>query len=147
MFCVVLLATACTDRALLDENIAIAGHQWHYEDQPSVETHITDTKTAYNIYLNLRHTPDYKYSNVFVLIHLHQPDGKDTTERIELPLAAPDGRWLGRGVGSVYSHQALIKEHFRFPDTGKYVFTFEQNMRETPLKEITDVGIRIAPVE
>ncbi|WP_257669339.1 gliding motility lipoprotein GldH [Parapedobacter tibetensis] len=143
----VMLASACTDTALLDNSVAISDRKWHYEDQPEIEAHITDTKKRYNIYLNLRHTPDYKYSNIFVLVHRHEPNGRDTTERFEVRLAEPDGRWLGRGMGSTFSHQQLLKEHFRFPDTGKYVFKLEQNMRENPLDEITDVGIRIAPVE
>ncbi len=142
-----LFVVSCTDVALLDKNVAISGHKWYYEDQPRMEAHIADARKSYNVYLNLRHTPTYKYANIFVLMHQRQPDGKDTAERVELRLAAPDGRWLGRGVGNVYSHQHLIKERFRFPDTGKYVFKLEQNMRENPLSEITDVGLRIVPIE
>lgn len=141
-----LLLTSCTDTALMDRNVAIADRLWHYDDQPSVSAHITDTTGRYNVYLNLRHTPDYRYANIFVLVHQRYPDGSDTTERFELRLAEPDGRWLGQGSGSVYMHQQLIKANVRFPDTGKYVFTLEQHMRENPLPEVTDVGIRIAPV-
>jgi len=140
-------ATSCTDNALLDQHVAIKDHVWYYDNQPRITAHITDTATRYHIYLNLRHTPDYKYANIFVLLHQRYPNGRDTTERFELQLAEPDGRWLGRGGGSVYAHQQLIKESVRFPDTGNHVFSIEQNMRENPLREITDVGIRIVPVE
>ena len=142
-----LLMVSCTDRAILDRHVAIADNAWHYNDQPRMVAHITDTTQRYNIYLNLRHTPDYKYSNIFVLLHQHQPRGRDTSERFELRLAEPDGRWLGHGTGSIYAHQELVKENIQFPDTGKYVFVLEQNMRENPLREISDVGIRIEPVE
>ncbi|MGK6352644.1 gliding motility lipoprotein GldH [Parapedobacter sp. DT-150] len=142
-----LLAASCMDTAVVDQNVAIADHAWQYADQPRLTARITDTGKRYNVYLNLRHTPEYQYSNIFVLLHQHWPDGSDTTERIELPLAAPDGRWLGEGGGSVFTHQQLIKQSVQFPDTGTYTFVIEQNMRENPLREITDVGIRIAPVE
>ncbi|GGG78880.1 gliding motility lipoprotein GldH [Parapedobacter pyrenivorans] len=141
------LVLSCTDVAVVDQHIAIDSHAWHYDDRPRVVAHITDTTRPYNIYLNLRHTPDYQYSNIFILLHQHQPQGRDTTERFELRLAEPDGRWLGRGTGSVYAHQQLIKENVRFPDTGSYVFGLEQNMRDNPLREISDVGLRIEPVE
>lgn len=147
IFGVGILVSSCTDSAVLDEHIAITDRAWRYEDQPRMVAHIVDTTIRYNIYLNLRHTPDYQYSNIFVLLHQHQPRGRDTTERIELRLAEPDGRWLGRGNGSVYAHQQLIKESIHFADTGEYVFVLEQNMRENPLREISDVGIRVAPVE
>lgn len=144
---IIIFLSACNDTAVVDEHAAIAGHQWRYEDPVAIPVHIADAHRPYRIYLNLRHTPDYRYSNIFMLVHLRQPSGKDTTERIELTLAEPDGRWLGNGTGSIYAHQQLIKGHFLFPDTGAYVFTIEQNMRENPLPEITDVGLRIVPVE
>lgn len=140
-----MLAMACADTAVLDKNVAIADHTWYYDDQPQLTAHITDTVQRYDIYLNLRHTPDYRYSNIFLLVHQSGPGLPDTTERFELHLAEPDGRWLGRSTGSMYAHQQLIKENVHFPDTGLYRFIIEQNMREDPLPEVADVGIRIEP--
>ena len=141
-----ILTASCTDSAVLDENVAITDNTWHYDDQPQLTAHITDPGQRYNIYLNLRHTPDYRYSNIFVLVHQSGPGMQDTTERFELPLAEPDGRWRGRSAGSMYAHQQLIKEQVHFPDTGLYRFTIEQNMREDPLHGVADVGIRVEPV-
>src|SRR5690606_8116036 len=142
-----IILASCSDDALVDKSVAIAQHQWDYAHPAEVAVHVSDINQPYRIYLNLRHTPDYRYSNVFLLMHLRQPDGKDTTERIELTLAEPDGRWVGRGVGSNYSFQELIKDNYRFADSGEYIFTLEQNMRENPLREITDVGIRIERIK
>src|SRR5690606_26639495 len=145
IFVLGLFASSCTDTAVLDKNVAIADNTWYYDDPPHLTAHITDTGLLYDIYLNLRHTPDYRYSNVFLLVHQSGPGMAGTTERVELRLAEPDGRWLGRSTGSIYAHQQLIKENVRFPDTGLYHFTIEQNMRENPLREIADVGIRVEP--
>lgn len=140
-----ILAASCTDTAVLDKNVAIVDNTWHYDNQPRLTAHITDTGLRYNIYLNLRHTPDYRYSNIFLLVHQSGPGMSDTTEQFEMRLAEPDGRWLGRSTGSMYAHQQLIRENVHFPDTGQYHFVIEQNMRENPLREIADVGIRIEP--
>jgi|SRR5690606_6315471 len=142
--CTVL--TACDDSAVLDKFVPIADHAWKYDEPVSVEAHIADRR-PYRIYLNLRHTPDYRYSNIFMRITFPEQGGKDTTERVELTLATPDGRWLGSGTGNLYTHQQLIKDQFVFPDTGQFIFKIEQNMRENPLSEISDVGLRIVPVE
>ena len=139
--------TACTDTALVDKNIPIAKHEWRYEDPVNIDVHVSEIDAPYRVYLNLRHTPDYRYANIFMLVHVYQPNGTDTTERIELTLAEPDGRWLGSGAGSIYTHQQLIKDNYFFPDTGQYTFSIEQNMRENPLPEIADVGIRIEPAQ
>ena len=37
----------------------------------------------------------------------------------------------------------LAKKDYSFPDTGIYTFTVEQNMRDNPLKNVVDVGIKV----
>ena len=138
-------AASCSDTAVLDENVAIDDNTWHYDDQPELGAHITDKAKRYNVYLNLRHTAEYRYSNIFLLIHQSGPGMADTTQRVELKLAEPDGRWTGRSTGSMYAHQMLIHENTLFPDTGIYRFVIEQNMRENPLRGVADVGIRVTP--
>lgn len=141
------IAYSCSDTALLEKNVAIKDRIWDYEDQPQITVTVTEAGKPYDIFLNLRHTAAYRFANIFVLLHQHHPSGADSTVRIEIPLAASDGRWLGSGTGNLLSYQQLIKKNYHFPDTGKYVFSFEQNMRENPLKEVTDIGIRIVPVD
>lgn len=140
-----MMMSSCSDNALVDKNVAIEGRQWDYEYKPGIEVEVTDAQQRYDLFLNLRHTNNYPYSNIFVLLHQRHPNGTRDTTRVEIRLAEPDGRWLGSGSGSLFSHQQLVRGNYTFPDTGRYVFSFEQNMRENPLPEITDVGIRISP--
>ncbi len=139
------MLASCSDNALTDTNIAIEGRAWDYDNQPHIEVDVADATQRYDLFVNLRHTDKYAYSNIFVLLHQQNPDGSRDTARVEMRLAAPDGRWLGRGSGMLFSHQHVVRSNYAFPDTGRYVFSFEQNMRENPLLEVADVGIRIAP--
>lgn len=139
--------TACTDSAIVDQNQELKGQHWSYIKKVSVPVIIEDTSKKYNLYMNLRHTADYKYSNIFVLIHQVGPDGKRSTERKEFQLAYPDGEWLGSGSGNIYSYQLLFRENYQFPKKGEYIFSFEQNMRDNPLGEVTDAGLRVEPAE
>jgi len=50
---------------------------------------------------------------------------------------------LGNSAGNLYGQTVLLRENFTFPDTGKYVFSVGQSMRENPLRGINDVGIKI----
>lgn len=141
------ILASCNDNALTDTNIAIEGRAWDYGNQPHIEVDVADASQRYDLFVNLRHTDKYAYSNIFVLLHQQNPDGSRDTARVEMRLAAPDGRWLGQGSGAMFSHQHLIRSNYAFPDTGHYVFSIEQNMRENPLLEVSDVGIRIAPAD
>ena len=139
-----LLFIACRDsQSVTDENQEIIGRNWSYVNKIRVPVTIEDPSLAYNIYINLRHTADYRYSNVFIRIHMSGPNGKESTERKEFKLAYPDGEWLGKGSDNMYSYQLPYKMNYRFPAKGKYIFELEQNMRDNPLKEITDAGLRV----
>ena len=136
--------SSCQDRkTVADDNQSINNRTWSYINKIRVPVHIKDNKVPYNVFINLRHTGDYKYSNIFLLIHTRTPAGKASTERKEFKLAYPDGQWLGKGSGNLYSYQLAFRADYLFPDTGKYLFEIEQNMRDNPLKEISDVGLRV----
>jgi gliding motility-associated lipoprotein GldH len=139
-----LLAPGCNDHeAIIDQNIPVADHHWPYLNKLKFDVKIDDEKAAYNLYMNLRVTADYKYSNIFVLITQVGPDKKIKVNRYELRLAAKDGEWFGEGSGNLYSYQSPFRTGYKFPAKGTYTFYIEQNMRDNPLKEVSDVGLRV----
>ena len=116
---------------------------WYINQRPSYFVDISDTSSEHTIYFNIRHTGKYKYSNLFVLFTIQGPNAKAETQRLEFKLAEADGKWLGSGLGDIYSNQIKIMENVKFPRKGVYSFTLEQNMRDNPLLGIEDVGVRI----
>ena len=142
-FFIVLGLTSCDSPALFDQNISIPDRSWTYDQKPTFPIQIEDKNAKYNIYINVRHSKAYDYSNLYVLLAEKGSKLKDTAYRKEIQLAELDGRWLGKSAGSVYQMEYLAKENFSFPDTGKYTFTIEQNMRVNPLKDIVDIGLKV----
>lgn len=137
----------CKETAIVDVNLPIDNRSWSYANKVRIPVIIEDPDKAYNLFFNLRHTAEYKYSNIFVLIHQSATGYETKTERREFKLAYPDGEWLGSGAGNFYSYQLLFREAYKFPAKGTYIIEIEQNMRDNPLPEITDVGLRVEPVE
>ena len=144
-FFLVLLLISCADNAVLDVNKEISDKNWSYIKKIRIPVKIENENQTYNLYLNLRHTADYNYSNIFILIHQSGPAMKPTSERREFRLAYPDGEWLGSGSGNLYSYQMLFRKDYKFPAKGTYIFEFEQNMRDNPLRGISDIGLRVEP--
>ena len=139
-----LLFSGCTDRnTIIDQNAEITGHNWTYLNRFKFTFKIDDEKAAYNLYVNLRVTGDYKYSNLFVLVTQTGPGIKDAVKRYEMKLANKDGEWLGKGSGNLYSYQEPFLVNHKFAAKGTYTFTIEQNMRDNPLREVSDVGLRV----
>ncbi|MET4081025.1 gliding motility-associated lipoprotein GldH [Pedobacter sp. UYP30] len=116
--------------------------QWFYRNHVSAQFEINDNSKAYNIYFKLRHTADYRYANIFILAHF--VDGKKKiTKRYQYKLAENDGKWLGSGSGNIFNYTLPMVTNYRFTHNGKYSIDIEQNMRDNPLKEVTDVGILV----
>lgn len=64
---------------------------------------------------------------------------------LELPLASKDG-WLGTGMDDIFEHRiafTLDPQKFQFNRAGDYTFTLEQIMRDNPLPDVMNVGIRL----
>lgn len=141
---IMLSSTGCTDKsAIIDQNSEVPNHNWTYLNRFKYDVKIDDEKIPCNLYMNLRVTADYKYSNIFVLITQIGPDKKTEVRRYELKLADKDGEWLGKGSGNLYSYQSPFRTNYKFPAKGVYHFYIEQNMRDNPLREVSDVGMRV----
>ena len=134
----------CNDpNAIIDQNTLIENNNWSYVNKIKHTVNITDEGIPYNLYLNVRVTADYKYANLFLIIKQTGPDKKPKSARYEIKLANADGEWLGSGSGNIYSYQVPFAKKYKFSVKGAYTFEIEQNMRDNPLHEVSDVGIRV----
>ena len=131
----------CTS-SVIDSNHKVPERKWTYRNHIVNSFEIKDNTKAYNIYFKLRHTADYKYSNIFILAHFGT--GKNViTRRYQYKLAKNDGEWLGSGSGNIFSYTLPMQTNYHFPGNGKFSIEIEQNMRDNPLLEVVDLGVLI----
>ncbi|MBK0379999.1 gliding motility lipoprotein GldH [Mucilaginibacter segetis] len=141
---IIVLVQSCTDPlSVFDQNKPVPNHNWAYVNRVRYNVKIDDPSIPYNIYFNLRVTGGYKYSNIFVLFFESGVNNSTVKTRHEFKLASPDGEWLGSGSGNLYSYQLPLLIGHKFPATGVYHFEVEQNMRDNPLHEVSDIGLRV----
>lgn len=143
-----LLAAACKPMKMdaYEKNLEIPGHDWAYGYKPTFDVNILpeDTATLFDIYVNVRHSDAYPYSNLWLLIGTQYPgDSIPKEQRVELPLADINGKWHGNGIDDIFEHRVLIQQKALFNKPGTYHFTFEQNMRQNPLPHVMNIGLRI----
>lgn len=135
--------SSCDRSGIIDENKDLSGQAWHYKNRLTFDVNIDDTNRTYNLFLNVRVDNNYRYSNLFIMLHQTSPSQKITRERQELTLIDESGKWLGRGLGDLYDYQIPVWKQVRFRERGIYRFELEQNMREDTLLNIYSAGIRI----
>ncbi|RYY34758.1 MAG: gliding motility lipoprotein GldH [Sphingobacteriaceae bacterium] len=145
-FITLLLNSCANPDTIIDENKEIPNHNWAYVNKAGYDVQIDEPNALYNVYFNLRVTADYKYSNIFIIFRRAEHGKKEESTRYEFKLANPDGEWLGAGSGNVYSYRFKLRTNYKFQTKGKYHFEVEQNMRDNPLKGVSDAGIAIEKV-
>ncbi len=146
-FCSQLTAVSCTTIDLYERTASIPDHSWQSSFKPSFSFTIKDTTSAYQLFLILRHTDKYNYNNIFVNLYAQQP-GLDTIQKVkyDLVLATDQDGWMASGMDDIYEHHIPLTpagQLFYFKKPGQYTFSIEQIMRENPLKNVLDVGLRI----
>jgi gliding motility-associated lipoprotein GldH len=107
---------------------------------------INDTVSAYNLYVITRNTGQYEYSNLYLFITAHSPDGNQVRDTAEILLANENGKWLGKG-SSAFTLKYPYRKNIKFPLRGIYRFDIEQAMWVEDLKHISHVGLRIEKID
>lgn len=144
---ILFLFCSCDKNKVFEDIKEIPEGNWNRKNKISFEINITDTASLNNIYFDLRNKGSYAYRNIYIFMNTTYPDNKQSVDTFVCILANDKGRWLGKGIGDLWFNRMLFKKNIVFPKRGKYIFRFEQAMRNEDLLGITDIGIRIEKVE
>jgi len=140
---IILFLGSCSYNSVYDDFTVIKGGNWHYKDTVNFSFEVTDTTQFCDFSLIVRHDNDYHYSNFISFVRLEFPNGRARMDTVEMILAASNGKWLGQGLGDIYSNEQIYLERNRFPLKGEYKFQILHAMRDELLLGINDVGIAI----
>lgn len=138
-----LLMVACDSNRVYESNQALTNEMWAADTPLRFTVSISDTTSQHALLFNVRNSGHYKYSNLYVFLNTEYPDNRVEQDTLEFILAAPDGKWMGSGLGDIFDNQILFARHVRFPTAGEYTFEFTHGMRQEELPNLLDVGLRI----
>jgi gliding motility-associated lipoprotein GldH len=137
------MITACGDNYFYAKSKTVQDQAWYKEEEKAFVFEVMDTTETYNFIINLRNTTDYEFQNLFLFMNTVYPDQSTSRDTIELILARPDGKWLGKGSGFYRDNLFLFKKNVKMPEAGKYRIEFIQAMRRDTLYGVDEIGLRI----
>lgn len=142
--CCLLLINSCKQTDVFEKNTVIPEYAWLSDFTATGNFLITDTASAYSIYLVLRHTDAYKYNNIWLSIGLQAPGDTLFKQKVDLKLGDDANGWEGAGMNDIWEVRKLLNgQPRRFKQGGKYYFSINQIMRDDPLLHIMSAGLRI----
>lgn len=140
---VVLLSLSCDRNMVFEEFKPIKEQTWNSNDVIHFYVNIKDSVESQNVYISIRNSGEYEYSNLYLFVTAHSPNGSQVRDTVEIALADERGKWLGKGAASVFTLYHPYRQNIRFPIPGIYTFDIEQAMWVKDLKHISDIGLRI----
>ncbi len=138
---------SCTHLDVFEKTVIIPRQLWYYDNKPAFSFTITDTLSAYNIFIALRHTDAYRYNNIWLSVALKMPGDIVRSQNVDITLGSDANGWEGNGMDDIFEVRKKVTGHpVSFKKAGTYTFTVNQIMRENPLKHVLNVGIRVEKV-
>jgi gliding motility-associated lipoprotein GldH len=140
------LFLSCNTIDLYEKVAAIPKQAWAASYKPQFKFTIRDTSVPYQVFVILRHNEKYNFNNIWINLYTQSPGDSAQKVQYELPLANGDKGWLGTAMDDLYEHRIALtpaNQDFYFKKPGEYLFSIEQIMREDPLENVLNVGLRI----
>lgn len=142
-FLLILTLFSCGKSYLYNEEVSILNDEWTDTDSLNFQFNIPDTTKIYNILLDVQHSPEYAFQNMYVEIYTAFPSGERIKEMVSLELANRAGAWYGDCNSRVCELEIPIQEGAFFNKMGDYEITIKQFMRKNPLKGVQGMGLKI----
>lgn len=149
LFLFIGMCVSCDSNIVVSEMKSLPGYWGQNEKLEFVIPELDSLKT-YHVFFHVRNTNEYPYNNIYIIANMQFPHGKTVTDTLEYRMAAPDGSWLGTGIGGVKESKLWYKENVSFFEKGNYILTVSQAVRNngevsgvSQLKGITEVGYSI----
>jgi gliding motility-associated lipoprotein GldH len=139
-----VITLACDRNTLFSDNYRLDDRQWSMYDPARFNCTIDDTVSTYNIDLSVRTSTDYPYRNMYLFVVTTFPSGITVTDTLQAMVTDEKGRWLGKGAGDLRELAIPYKSNVFFPEQGEYYFSIEHGMRDTLLKGVYDMAMRIS---
>ena len=138
-----LSLAACTTNEHHYSYQAVGQHGWSKDSALTFDVRIDDAALRYNLYLYTRNSHAYPYQNLWLFLDQKHPNGVQVADSVNFYLADDFGKWLGSGIGALYTMPVLYKQNFVFAQTGTYSFRIRHGMRDSLLVGLADVGFKV----
>jgi len=139
----IVLLQACGEKAYFSENAVLPDEGWTHDHQVSFTIPVSDTAGRYGLYLDIDHSTEYLFQNVYVNIFTTLPDGTETSQLLPIDFADKAGNWYGDCTSSRCDLRVTLQERTYFNQLGSYRITLEQATRNNPLRGINALELKL----
>ncbi len=141
MLAVLIAAGSCSDT--VHDFHTLPSEGWYKRSTETFAVAVPDSSARYNVSLHIRHDTRFRYQDLWLYVWYATPLS-DTLlcDTVRVPVADPDGRWLGKGWGSLYQLSVPLKNPLSVTGDSARL-SVRPAMKESYLDGITEVGVSL----
>ncbi len=139
----VIALWSCAESPLFSEYHKVDPNGWHWEQEYQTELYVEDTLQLYDMVLELVHSDDFEYQNLYLQIETTFPSNRSVISQVSLELAGNNGMWTSHCRSGRCKIQFDLSKGFRFQEQGTHRFILKQHGRKTNLSGIFSLELML----
>lgn len=140
---VILLSSCDSGDYIYKENKTINTEGWAYADSLDYKFDIKDTSLVYSLILNVNHTVEYPYQNIYFNISTSFPSGRVLKQPLSSDLANKAGVWYGDCSDKKCIASINLQEKVKFDEIGQHNINIAQYSRDSALAGVKNVELKL----
>lgn len=133
---------SCTQDVLYSHFENIPNEGWHADSTLSFNITLSDSATACDVIIDIRHNRQYPYQNIWLMTDIYADSALLLTDTLEYYLANQRGEWLGNGFGRLKDMPGLWLNNTSL-STHNLQIKVRHGMRTERLTGVEAIGITI----
>ncbi len=146
-FVVLFFATISCESSIYDQTIRFENGNWEESNPITFEFEIQDTAKQYDIFLEVNHSTDYSYQNLYCLVESYSPLGLAQRQVNSLELSSKKGKWTGSCNSETCTRKIPFITRSVFDIHGSYKIQLTQYTRNNPLSGINSLRLIVEPTK
>lgn len=137
---------SCNSNVVYKKEIDLEKSVFSKNDELQFDFEITDTTARYNVELNVNHSEEYSFQNLYVKIKTVFPDSKSTEDIVSLELSKSGTEWQGKCSGGDCTAPIMLVENTKFQTPGKYQLNISQYGRTDDVEGLNSFKLVVKKV-
>jgi gliding motility-associated lipoprotein GldH len=143
IFLVILCLSSCSRGKVFEEYRKFPDQSWNRFRFLTFDVMIDDPEPAYDVFVTVRHLPEFPYNTLDVNLNITYPSGEERNSNHHIHIRDASGKLLGEGLGDLWDVTVPVKKGVRFPAAGKYRFDFENKMTKVQTPALLEFGLTV----
>ncbi len=137
------MLSSCGEKTFYEIEFVDNDEFWSYNEIKTCQFSISDTTKKYDLILDVEHSADFGFQNMYFKIKTTFPDGKHIAQQLPINLADNRGKWYGKCNAATCELRVVLQHQIYFKSIGDYSIEMEQYSRERNLEGIKKISFKI----